>query len=368
VTTWREPAPGERDAGERTWNVVRGAYEERLPAPRKRDWRMVAAVTFGVAVLAAAFTSPGLAVLGSLRDAVRGQEGAHPALAALPSGGRLLAESAAGVWIVQRDGSKRLLRGYRDASWSPHGKFIAAVHGSELRALEPNGAVHWSLGRKGSIESPRWSYEGFRVAYFAGGALRVVNGDGTGDRLLTRAVRPGPSAWQPQTHTLAYVNRAGDIQVTNVDKRNRTATIQTRSAPLELEWTSDGSHLVGREAGELEVFSPRGPSSGGLQTSAQIRAVSIARDSTRIAFVETEGTRSSLWLTGVLGGPTERVFSGTGDFTNVEWSPDGRWLLLNWAGADQWLFIRTPLKKLIAVSNIRTNFGDGTTLRGWCCP
>ena len=58
---------------------------------------------------------------------------------------------------MQRDGSKRLLSGYRDASWSPHGKFLAAVHGHELRALEPGGDVHWSLARPGPIRFPVWS-------------------------------------------------------------------------------------------------------------------------------------------------------------------------------------------------------------------
>jgi dipeptidyl aminopeptidase/acylaminoacyl peptidase len=368
VSRWREPAPGEHEAGERSWEVVRGAYAERLPDPHKRDWRMVAAIAIAVALFAAAVTPPGMAVLGSLRDVARGEKNAHLALAALPSGGRLLTESAAGVWVVQRDGSKRLLRGYRDASWSPHGKFLAAVHGNELRALEPNGAVHWSLGRTGRIESPHWSYDGFRIAYFAAGALRIVNGDGTGDRALTRAARPGRSAWQPRTHALAYVNRAGDIQVANVDKLNRSATIQTRAAPLELEWTSDGRWLVAAETRELEVFAPRGPRIGGLQTSARMRAIAVSPDSKRVAFVETKGPRSSLWLTGVLGGPTERVFSGAGEFLDVDWSPDARWLLLNWTSADQWLFIRTPVKKLVAVSNIRADFGDRTALRGWCCP
>jgi hypothetical protein len=42
--------------------------------------------------------------------------------------------------------------------------------------------------------------------------------------------------------------------------------------------------------------------------------------------------------------------------------------LLDWQSADQWLFLRTPVKKLRAVSNIRANFGADPTLAGWCCP
>ena len=39
MTRWLEPVPGEHEAGERSWDVVRAAFEERLPGPRKRDWR-----------------------------------------------------------------------------------------------------------------------------------------------------------------------------------------------------------------------------------------------------------------------------------------------------------------------------------------
>jgi hypothetical protein len=126
---------------------------------------------------------------------------------------------------------------------------------------------------------------------------------------------------------------------------------------------------VAIEEHAVEVFWQRGPRIGGFDRgSARMRALSLSPDGKKIAFIETKAGRSSLVLTGVLGGPTGTIFSGAGAFTNVFWSPDGRWLVLNWTSADQWLFIRTPVKKLVAVSNIRANFGDDTNVRGWCCP
>jgi Tol biopolymer transport system component len=370
MTRWNEPAPGEREAGDRSWDMVRSAYEERIRVPRKRDWRPLAIAAAVAVVVAAAVTPAGHAVFGSLRNAVRGERNAARALLSLPTPhSRLLVNSAAGAWVVQSDGSKRLLAGYTDASWSPHGLFLAAAHGGELRALEPNGTVHWSIGRVGRIRNPRWSHDGFRVAYFARGALRIVNGDGTADHLLTRDVRPGPSAWQPSTHALAYVNRAGDIQIANVDRRNRSATVQTRSTPRQLEWTSDGKRLIAVESHAVEVFWQRGPRIGGLDRGTErVVAASISPSGKSIAFIETKGGRSTLQLTGVLGGPTGPVFSGAGTFSSVIWSPDGRWLILDWESADQWLFIRSPVKKIGAVSNIRVNFGENATLAGWCCP
>ena len=370
MTRWNEPAPGEREAGDRSWDVVRAAYEGRIRVAGKRDWRPLAIVAAAAVVVAGAVTPVGHTVFSSLRNAVRGERNAAPALFKLPTPhSRLLVNSAAGAWVVQSDGSKRLLAGYTDASWSPHGLFIAATHGDELRALEPKGRVHWSIGRVGRIRNPRWSFDGFRIAYFARGALRVVNGDGTADRPLTRDVRPGPSAWQPNAHALAYVNRAGDIQIVNVDKQNRSATVQTSGTPRQLEWTSDGKRLIAVEPHALEVFWQRGPRIGGLERgTARVVAASISPNGKSIAFIETRGGRSTLQLTGVLGGPTGPVFSGAGTFSKVIWSPDGRWLILDWSSADQWLFIRSPVKKIGAVSNIRMNFGEEPTLAGWCCP
>ena len=367
---WDDPAPGEREAGDRSWDVVRGAYEERIRVARKRDWRPNAIAAAAAVVVAGAVTPPGHAVFGSLRDAVRGEPNATPALFSLPTPrSRLLVNSAAGAWVVQSDGSKRLLRGYHDASWSPHGLYIAAVRTNELRALEPKGAVHWSIGRTGAIRNPRWSFDGFRIAYFAGSALRVINGDGTRDRVLTRDARLGVSAWQPASHFLAYVNTPGNIVVRNADRPAQLAVIRTRLTPHQLQWTPDGRLLVAVGPHTIGIFARRGPQLRRIDTGgATIAALSVSPDGKDVAFIETRPGQSSLQITGTRAGPTRELFKGVGTFTNVVWAPDGHSLLLDWSSADQWLFIRTPVKKLVAVSNIRVNFGQETALAGWCCP
>lgn len=368
---WHDPAPGEREAGERSWGVVREAFAERLPAPKRRDWRPLAIAAVVAAVVAAALSPPGQAVFGSIRDAVRGEKNAKPALFALPSAdSRILVNSALGAWVVQSDGSKRLLRSYRDAVWSPHGLYLAAVRGNELRALEPNGAVHWGIGRTGPIRAPAWSFDGFRIAYFDGGALRVVNGDGTGDHRLTRAARPGAAAWQPSSHALAYVNGAGNIQIVDVDRPGRSAVIRTMLAPRQLVWTPDGRRLIAVGAHAVVVFGQRG---GLLRTvdrgNTRVIAAAVSPDGRELAFVETSRGQSSLQLAGVRAGAPRRLFRGAGDFAGVSWAPNGRWLLLDWPSADQWLFIRSAaVQKIAAVSNIETNFGRESSISGWCCP
>ena len=81
----------------------------------------------------------------------------------------------------------------------------------------------------------------------------------------------------------------------------------------------------------------------------------------------TRAGRSEVGVAQTASGDRVPVFSGSGRIDDVAWSPDGRWLLLNWATADQWLFVRVPAKKL-AVSNIRATYGAEATFAGWCCP
>ena len=92
-----------------------------------------------------------------------------------------------------------------------------------------------------------------------------------------------------------------------------------------------------------------------------------------LAFVQRTAGRSFLWVVPRLApdaSAARRVFSGVGSFTDLEWSPDGRWLLVGWRDADQWVFIRSArVRKIEAVSGIRSQF-DSTrfpSVSGWCC-
>ncbi len=360
--SWQDPAPGEREAGDRTWDVVREAYDTRIPVPRRRDWRPIAAVAVAAVVFAAAFTPPGMAVFGSIRDAIRGAENAKPALFTLPAAGRLLVNSGDGVWVVQPDGSKRLLSGYRDASWSPHGLFLAALRGHELRALEPDGDVHWSIARAG-VAAPRWSNEGSgdeRIAYFAGSTLRVIGGDGRGDRALARGVARIPPAWRPRTHVVAYVNGAGNVVVRSADS---DAVLWVRSVgerPNGLEWSGDGRVLLVRAPSSVTVFGQTG--SPRVTSAGRVVAATFRPFSHEVTVIRRTPTESV-----VLSGGRQ-IFRGAGTISDGVWSPDARWLLLDWTSANQWLFVRGPARRLRAVSNIRANFGAEPSLAGWCCP
>ena len=369
MNRWREPAPGEREAGDRSWEVVRAAFDERIRVPRKRDRRPLVAIAFAVAVLAAAFSPPGLAVWSSIRSAVQSED--H--LLSLPARGRVLVNSQQGAWVVQRDGSKRLLSGYFDAAWSPHGLYVAAAHGNELVALEPNGRVHWKLARAHPIGAPQWSYEGFRIAYLAGRALRVVDGDGTGDRLVSpNAVGTGlPAlAWRPGTHELAYKNARNQVVLLDVDRARVLWRRQTTGVE-QLTWSGDGRRLL-VAGGPPTIFDASGRTIVVLPRENLLPAA-FAPGSRALAVVTRANGQSIL---SIYSGPRYAhrrvVFSGAGDFGGLAWSPDRRWLLVDWRSADQWIFIRSAAVRRIDVQNIGNTFDSGpehyAALAGWCCP
>jgi hypothetical protein len=113
-----------------------------------------------------------------------------------PGSGAAARDQPPGRLAVRADGSKRLLGRYRDAIFSPHGLYIAAVRANELVALDTRETC---AGRSPArARAPTWTgtRTDTRIAYVSGGRLRVVAGDGTGDHAVAPAASVGP-AWRP---------------------------------------------------------------------------------------------------------------------------------------------------------------------------
>ena len=365
--------PGEHEARERAWAVVRSAYAEREPHPRRRSLKPAAAIGIALVAVAGLLSPPGIAVLDDLRQAVAAEP--EPVVT-LPSRGRVLVAAQGGTWIVKPDGSRRRLGDYTSATWSPRGIFVAVSSTAGLTALDPQGNVRWSLPRKHAVW-PRWAPSGFRIAYLADGGLRVVAGDGTGDRLLAANAGPNAPAWRPaiNAHVLAYSDRAGRIHVVDADTGRR----RWRSAPgglsIQLEWSSDGARLLALGTRTLRIFQGNGvllrtiPAGGGGPISVAFR-----RNSHTFAFARYVDTVRSevVLLPAERTGGRRSVFRGTGAFAEIAWSPDGKWLLVPWPSADQWVFVRLGKPpKIVTESEITRYFspagGVFPTQSGWCC-
>jgi hypothetical protein len=369
--------PGEYDARRRTWEIVREAYGEREPVtwPR-RHARELAFAAVAAAVVAAAVTPPGRSVVNSIRDAVgrekvAGVRNAKRELVRLPAPGRLLVQSPRGAWIVQQDGSRRLLGRYRDASWSPRGLYVAGVlHGRELVTLDTKGVVRWEKPHKERVAYPRWSYEGFRIAYLAGSTLHVIVGDGTRDRRLGAADASVAPSWRPGTHEVAYVDGNGWVRVVDADARQ----LLWRTPPgpdgiRALTWSDDGARLLVLGHQSVAGYLASGRLVGRAPTLGLSRAAAFAPGSHRFALT----VASNLLLVdgNTMRFPNRPLFTGVPALHDVAWAPNGKWLLIAWPAADQLVFVRFGgAPKLDAVSHVAQQFLSTSfpSIAGWSVP
>lgn len=387
--------PVPEDAEARGMRVVAAAYAQRegrgRTAVESRRSLPRLALALALATLAAALLlSPAGA---SVRDWVDDVFTAstprpEPTLAEIPGGGRLLVQSASGPWVVQPDGSRRLLGDYEEATWSPHGLFVAAVKGRTLSAVEPDGAPRWSIAASRRIAAPSWSPSGERIAYRAGDALWVIAGDGTEDRLLGSTAHVSPS-WSPVSDSsLAHVAGDGTLRIVNSESGAELAAAPALGGIGEMEWGADGRAILEGSRQALRLRSVRarklspGPALGKgrvlpLPSGADLVDAALAPSRRIVAVVLTRwrksGTRSTVALLGPGAAKPRRLLTVPGSLGEVTWSPDGRRLLVAWPYANQWLFLPVGRGQGRAVANISDAFAPGRRaasfprVEGWCC-
>lgn len=376
------PVPEELEAGRRAWALVRADFERREPVPwARRRARPLLILALTVALLAAAVTPPGRGLAERLREAVSTPP---PEPLSLPAEGRLLVVLDDGPWIVQADGSKRLLGAYEEAGWSPRGLFVVATRARTLVAVEPTtGRVRWTLSRPAPVSQPQWAPSGFRIVYRSGNALRIVAGDGTADRLLARSAGDAAPVWRPgSTHVLAFVDRRGRIRILNADARRRAIVVATRTGvPGELAWSPDGRRLLALAGGRVEIYTAAGRRIEAIRTppGRTARDLALAPERRQFALItyDTGTDTSSVLLAGLRGRAAPRtLFTGEGRFEGLAWSPNGQWLLVGWPDADQWVFLRAPsVRRVMTASGVAREFDPGGSGPGrfprivsWCCP
>src|ERR1700689_3297375 len=129
------PVPGEPEEAARAWGAVPAAYPQRPPrTSRFRAWTLALLAPMAVGLAGVLALSPAGANVGRWIARTLGLPRPAPVLGALPASGRLLVSGPEGTWSVFSDGSLLRLGPWRYASWSPHGRFIAAARGDQLAA------------------------------------------------------------------------------------------------------------------------------------------------------------------------------------------------------------------------------------------
>lgn len=378
-------APDERAAEHRAWEVVSSAYRAREPSTGVRSKRRAALVLAVAVAVGAVALSPAGATVRRLITRALGVQHASPTLFSLPAPGRLLISGLEGTWSVAADGSTRRLGAWSQASWSPRGRYAAVAGGDQLAAIDPRGTPLWTVSRP-AVHAPSWfAPSGYRVAYLSGHDVRVVAGDGTGDHLLAAAVADVAPVWRPgHAYQLAYIAGRGTLTVRDGDSGRTVWAVAPAPGTEQLSWSANGRYLLAFSPTTVHVYDGSGAliSIIGLPRGAPLIKGALSPDGNMLALVL--GGRSGEVVIEDLGTPSaapRRVLAGEG-LDDVVWSPNGRWLLVSWAAADQWVFIHvagTP--RIAAVSRIAQQFsttaggGNGAFrhlsafphLDGWCC-
>ena len=210
-------------------------------------WRLLMAAAIVAAGIAIGVSPAGSEVADWVRDKLGRDRVAsvapvEPVRALCPRPGGFSSTAPNGVWVVNEDGGKRRVGAYEGATWSPQGLFVGAWTDRELVALDPTttDGIHWTVSQRG-ISVARWAPSGFRVAYLARSALRVVIGNGADDRLLAAPVAPVAPAWRPGAqHVVAYADRLGRVIASTwtparTSSERRARRCRSRSTGLQSE-------------------------------------------------------------------------------------------------------------------------------------
>ncbi len=311
--------PPPEGAEERAWQIVRAAFDERAPSPPERKvWRPVV-VLAAVAVVAAAVASPpGQAVLDSIREAV-GVDRAQPALFSLPASG----PAARGV------GGRRLGRPGRRLE-AAAGRLAGGIVVS-VRTL-----LSWWRGRTSWRRSNR-------TATFAGRS-----------RVRTFASHAGPAASD------RHADRVSQRQLSAGRRRGRDG-----GSPAAAERGSRGAGMATR----AKASGSRTPTGRVARSSSTRILAASCRASAASGSRGDDPDGGAPPSEVVTGGRV--VFRGTGEFRDVARSPDGRWLLVTWPTADQWVFVRTAGaaegSRRCRASRASSEAAAFPRIAGWCC-
>jgi hypothetical protein len=366
--------PGEGAARERARREVLAAHAA-APARRRPRAAAIATAVVLAAIGASSLTRPGQAVGEWLGDRFVQQVVHQPATPRplprrqtgldLPTPGRLLVASARGLWIVDRDGRRTGLGDWTSGTWSPHAYYVAAARGRTLAAVRPDGAVRWRRTLPARVADPRWSPDGFHIAYRAGDRLHLIWGNGRNDVALRGEAAPAAPAWRPSdARTVAWARADGTVIVE--DAFTGLVLWRHRGGPVRhLSWSADGRRLLiaGRRHGAVHELASRRTRSLRLAPGEELTAAAFAPAGSRLALAVRDARGTAVRLLG----EREPLVEAPHALRELTWSPDARWLLAGWPWGDQWLLVPANGGPPRGIASVARRFGAGTRPLGWCC-
>jgi hypothetical protein len=170
-----------------------------------------------------------------------------------------------------------------------------------------------------------------------------------------------PSAWRPGAgFVLALAAPNGAVSLVDVEHCAIRWNSQPFGTPRKLEWSSDGARLLIVSRTGIHVLDGR---TGRSLSAARGYEASFRPGTLQLASVRQQGEASIVSL------GERTVFRAVGNLGHLTWSPDGRWILVTWPTADQWVLVRADGRRIRAVGNISEQFRsrEFPRVEGWCC-
>ena len=262
---------GTRDARRRAERAALDALPPSAARRRRPRWILAAAAT----VAAVAVAGAALAATDRLEVRIGPQPAAErvarvpqappPGQVRVPAEARGLALVAGGrLWLGTREGLGVQRLAASTAELSPNALFAAAGLGDSLVAMAPDGRRAWSVPTPGEVAAIAWAPNPIAVAYVVrrGGRheLRVIEGDGDGDRLVDPDVRPVRPAWRADTQALAYVGRGGAVRVADYPSlATRDALAPPGGGAVAVAYAPSGDRLAVATAASVAVAGAGSP-------------------------------------------------------------------------------------------------------------
>jgi Tol biopolymer transport system component len=232
---------------------------------------------------------------------------------------------------------RRLLENvpYASADWAPDGKELAVVRGVEGKSrLEfPIGKV---ILEAASIQSPRFSPKGDRIAFWESGettSVSVIDKDGKGKKQLSPgwATGTGVPCWAPDGEEIWFTaaQQGQPEALWAVDRSGKRRLVTRIPGTLELDdIAQDGRVLVAHHTTFRSVLgrTPNEPKERDLSWLDAPWPSDLSIDGKTLVLTEGgegSGTTSSIYLRGTDGGPAVRLGEGLA----IALSPDGKWVL-----------------------------------------
>ena len=216
------------------------------------------------------------------------------------------------------------------------------------------------------------SPDGTRVAAAFGmdGTVRLWEAATWQPRHVLQAHSGGATgvSFSPDGHRLATSGQDGLVRVW--DREGKVVlTLKGHAGPVRsVAYSPDGSRLASGCAGTEPIRLWDAATGKHLRNlaghGATLFCAAYSPDGRRIAVLR----RADVLLYDARLRSPRRLFAGAGRLEGLAWSPDGRWLLVGWSSADQWLFLRVSgAARLTAVSNVSAQLRSRTFPRvaGW---